>query len=270
VSAAARPQSATSGWHLVEWSAEFAGTALLLFFGLSAVVLDFAADSPVARVIPSQSVRLLLTGALFACTGSLVAISPLGRRSGGHINPCVTLAFWCMRKVHPHDLIAYVVAQVLGALAGAALVKLAWGMQAVSVDLGVTLPHSGMSPVDAFIVEAGMTALLVLTIYVFVSSMRTARWTPLAVFVLVTVLVWQVAPYTGTSLNPARSLAPALVAPDLRQLWVYIVGPIAGALIAAAGWLLVARRDVVTAKLFHDPAYPSVLGCTLPAKPTSA
>jgi len=94
------------GLHLVEWSCELLGTALLLLGGLSAVCLDFGPRSPLRGL--GSSVRLLLTGLLFAGTGSLLAISPLGRRSGAHLNPVVTLAFWTQRKVHPHDLAGYV------------------------------------------------------------------------------------------------------------------------------------------------------------------
>ena len=73
-------------YHLSEWGAELAGTAILMLGGLTAVALDFGRGSPVAAAIPSVSARLLLTGALFAATGSLVAISPLGRLSGAHVH----------------------------------------------------------------------------------------------------------------------------------------------------------------------------------------
>jgi aquaporin Z len=225
--------------------------------GLSAVTLDFGAHSPVASLIPSHSLRLLLTGALFAGTGALIAISPLGRISGAHLNPAVSLAFWLSRKMHDHDVAAYVIAQCLGGVLGAGVVRFAWSDSA-SVGFGVTRPGPGIVPVAAAAIEAGMTAVLVLTILLFVSRMRTARWTPLAVWVVVAVLVWQGAPLTGTSLNPARSLGPAIVAMNLQNLWVYLVGPPVGAL--AAALLVMSRTQLrpVTAKLFHDPAYRSI------------
>jgi len=77
---------------------------LLLLGGLSAVCWTMGAGSAVRRVVPDQSTRLLLTGLLFAGTGSLMAISPWGRRSGAHLNPVVTLAFWIQGKVHVHDV----------------------------------------------------------------------------------------------------------------------------------------------------------------------
>ena len=111
------------------WGCELLGTALLLAGGLSAVFLDFGPGSPVARAVPSISLRFLLTGTVFAGTGSLVALSPVGRLSGAHLNPAVTIAFYLQRKVHVHDLLGYVAAQLLGALVAAAGLRLAWGVR---------------------------------------------------------------------------------------------------------------------------------------------
>lgn len=264
---AAAPQPKSSGWHLAEWACELIGTATLVFVGLSAVVYDFSAGSPVARLIPSASGRLLLTGSVFAGAGSLFAITPLGRRSGAHINPAVTLAFWCTGHVHRGDLGGYVVGQLLGGLVGAGALRLAWGARGAQVGYGVTQPGPHTTQVAAVGLEALMTAALVLTIFAFVASPRTARWTPLAVWVVVALLVWRGAPHTGTSLNPARSLGPAVVSSKYHALWVYAAGPLTGALAAFAIWSALPRWQVLTAKLFHDPRYPSVVRTDLPAMP---
>jgi aquaporin Z len=257
------------GWHWAEWTCEFVGTALLLLGGLSAVCLDFAPGSPVAPTIPDHSARLLITGLLFAGTGSLVAVSRLGRRSGAHLNPSVTLAFWVRGHMHVHDLAGYTLAQIAGAFAGTALVRWWWGTKARAVDLGVTRPGHGVGA-GAVSIEAFMTFLLVAGILVMVSFPRTARWTPLLVWILVAVLVWQGAPWTGTSLNPARSLAPALLAPHTAYLWVYLAGPLAGSLVAVAVFDAVPGLETRTAKLFHDPRYPSTMATTLPVAPRRA
>ena len=247
------------GLHWLEWGAELAGTALLLAVGLSAVCLDFGPGSPVRQFIPSASMRLLVTGLVFAGTGSLFALSPLGRRSGAHLNPAVTFAFWLRGKVHHHDLGGYVVAQVVGAGLGAALVALLWGPTARAVDYGSTVPGSGISPLVAALIEAAMAALLVGVIMTMLSSMRTARWTPLVVWLLVATLVWQGARFTGTGLNPARSLWPNLLGGNLGVYWVYLVGPLAGAAVAiGVSKLVPGHQGPLTAKMFHDPSYPSV------------
>jgi aquaporin Z len=245
------------GWHLTEWACELAGTALLLLGGLSAICLDFGSGSPVAGVVPDHSARLLLTGLLFSGTGALVTISPIGRRSGAHLNPAVTVGFWCRGRVRHRDALGYVAAQCAGAFVGVAVVRAAWGTTARSVTLGVTEPGHGIGGLGAAGLEAVMTAILVGTILVMVSSKRTMHWTPLVVWILVAVLVWQGAPWTGTSLNPARSLAPAVLAPHLADLAAYLVGPVLGALTAAAVVRAVPGVEPLTAKLFHDARYAS-------------
>ena len=255
---------AEGGWHWAAWLCEFAGTAVLLAGGLSAVFLNFGPSSPVTPHLPSASARLLLTGLLFAGTGSLVAVSPIGRLSGAHLNPAITLAFWTQRKVHPHDVAGYVIAQLLGAFTATACLRLVWGRSAEVLHLGATQPGRGLDDVAAAALEAVMTASLVLMILFMTSSARTARWTPVGNWLLVATLVWLGAPYTGASLNPVRSLAPALLAPELAHLWVYLVGPLAGAFLAAAVFAAFRDTHTLTAKLFHDPRYASTLGSDLP------
>ncbi len=96
--------------HWREYASEFAGTAILMLVGLSAILLGFGAVAPVARVVPDEALRLLLTAAMFAGVGSLVAISPLGQCSGAHINPSISLTFWLMGRMRARDMAAYVVA----------------------------------------------------------------------------------------------------------------------------------------------------------------
>jgi aquaporin Z len=256
------------GVHLVEWGCEAAGTMLLLVGGLSAVCLDFGRGSWVAAQVPSSSLRLLITGALFAATGSLIAVSPLGRRSGAHLNPAVTLAFRITGHVHPHDLAGYWVAQFAGALAGAWLVSVLWGGTAASIHFGVTHPGGGLSGAGALGVELLMTAILLVVILAFVSSRRLMRWTPLATWVVVTVLVWQGATHTGTSLNPARSAGPAIIAVDFSDLWVYFAGPLLAAAIVAGLVRLVPRWTPLTARMFNDVRYPTTMGTAVGADVT--
>ncbi|GAC1333473.1 MAG: aquaporin [Candidatus Dormibacteria bacterium] len=232
--------------------------------------VSFAPGSPLKPLIPSASLRLLLTGLCFAGSGSLVAISPLGRLSGAHLNPCVTFAFWLRGMVHPHDLAGYVVSQVVGAGAGTALAVVAWGPALRAVDFGATVPQDGVSTIAAAGIEAAMTGVLVAIILVMVSHARTMRLTPLLVWLVVATLVWQGARFTGTGLNPARSLWPGLLARRLDVYWAYVVGPLVGAAAAAllTGW--VTGRGPHTAKLFHDPDYPSVFRTTGTAMASSA
>jgi aquaporin Z len=257
-------QPVHSGWHWRIWAAEGTGTGLMMLGGLSAVCVVIGDESFLA--LPSDSVRRLFVGGLFAACVSLVAVSPLGRLSGAHLNPAVTLSFWSLGRVSGRDVGGYLTAQIAGALVGTALVWLLWGETADSVDGGATMV--GTSIGLAVSLEIAMTAVLIGVILLFVSDTRLVAWTPLAIWPVITALVWIGSPYTGTSLNPARSVAPALVFAQVADLWVYLLAPTVGGIAVALLWR---RRDRVaqpkTAKLFHDPSYPSCFGTDLPAVP---
>ncbi len=246
--------------HWPEYSAELLGTALLVFIGLSAVVFDFSPALPINHLLPDPSARRLLTGLIFAGTGSLVAISPLGKLSGAHINPAVSLAFWVHGKLHTLDLIGYIFSQFLGAIIGEYLLVITWGTFAQSVRNGMTLPGIGYPLWLVFVAELSLTFLLVLLIFTCVSSSRLMRWTPLMTWIVVATMVWLEAPISGTSLNPARSFGPALFSWFWQAQWLYFLAPPLGALCAVGVFRLLAtgERDVLTGKLFHTPHYRSL------------
>jgi aquaporin Z len=182
----------------------------------------------------------------------------LGRLSGAHINPAVTLGFFIVRMVPSRDLFGYIGAQLTGAVVGAYLFRWSWGHVALSVAGGVT--HPSVSVPAALALEAGMTALLMAMILLSLSRARLTRWTPLMLVPLLALLVWRGSSYTGTSLNPARSEGPAIAFGDLADLWLYFVGPVLGAAGVATTWrCLTPAWHPLTAKLFHDPRYPCAL-----------
>jgi aquaporin Z len=260
------PQPAHAGFHWRIWGAEAAGTALMVLAIMSAATLSLADGSPLAEALPGPGARFLALGALVAPCIALIAVSPLGRLSGAHINPAVTLGFWALGRVSRHDLVGYVAAQLAGGLAGALAARLVLPESAIdSIGGAVTHPAAISRPV-ALALEAAMTALLLGVVLAFVSSERLARWTPLALVPLIAAIIWLGSPWTGASLNPARSAGPAVAFGDLADLWVYFVAPAVGALAVAALW----RRRPMTAKLFHDPRYPCSLRSELPAMPCNA
>jgi len=251
---------AAKWWQQLNWAeygAELLGTAFNIFVGLSAVVFDFGKGLPMESWIPDKSPRLLITGLIFAGSGSLVAISPLGKLSGAHINPSVTLAFWTQGKMHRQDAVAYVIAQFIGGILGIALLVGVWGRYATSVNNGMTLPGDNYSLGVVFLAEVGITFLLVLLIFIFVSSRRLMRWTPLMTWLLIATMVWLEAPISGTSLNPARSFAPALFTWLWKDQWLYFIAPPLGSLLAVGTFRLLATgsREILTGKLFHVHNY---------------
>ena len=110
--------------HLPEYFAEFLGTAIMMIVGIGAVTVMWSDGSVMRELIPNEPLRRLCTGLLFAGGGTAVVLSPLGQRSGGHLNPAVTLAFWVKGQVTGADAIAYCVAQMLGAVMGVVIVAL--------------------------------------------------------------------------------------------------------------------------------------------------
>jgi len=265
---ASRPQPKVGGWHPAEWACEFVGTALQLLLGFSVVAVLEAPGAPGRELIGSDALRLVLIGVAFGVLAAIVALSPIGRRSGAHLNPAVTLGFFARGHTHAHDLIGYVVAQVAGALVAAAGFAALWGHWAAELDDARTAPAGTVDPWVAAGIEAALTLGLLVVIFAMVSSHRLARWTPAVVTGALSGLIWAGAPYTGASMNPARTLGPDIVSGGFPALWVYFLGPPAGALLAAGLFTLVAReRPTLTAKLFHDSEYPSTQRTELPAKP---
>lgn len=209
---------------------ELIGTAFLVLVGLSFVIFDFAKGSPVTALLPSDAARRALTGGLFGATGMTIALSRVGRTSGAHINPVVSLAFWAERALPGRTLVGFVFSQCVGAILGA-VPLLAWGRLGSSVSYGATAPGpSGSGP--AFAGEVVTTFVMVFTVLAMVGHPRVRSYTPFVFPPLYCVMVWLEAPLSGTSTNPARSLGPDVVALAAHDYWLYVVSPAAGALLA--------------------------------------
>ncbi len=237
------------------WShivAEFFGTAILLSVGLSFVILDFGTGSPVVELIPDAGMRRLITGFLFGSTGALIALSPVGKISGAHINPVVTFAFLIEGKIRARHAAGYIAAQLAGAVAGCVPLLL-WGTMGKSVFFGATSPSSSDPAWVPLAGEAATTFTLVILLLAFLGHKKIRNYTPLMLPFLYAAMVFLEAPLSGTSTNPARSLGPAVVAKEWHLWWVYWVGPTAGAVLAVAvhlgTWLRTLEIDV--AKLYH-------------------
>lgn len=250
-------------WRNFNWSeygAEFLGTAFNILVGFSIIIFNFGKGLPMEHLIPWESPRLLINGIIFAGSGALFTISPLGKLSGAHLNPCVSLAFWIQGKMHGLDLIGYIISQLLGAIISTFLVTMLWGKYATSVNNCITLPSKFYPLWYVFLAEVFMTSLLVLSIFIFLSHAKLLRWTPLMVWLLVATMVWLGAPISGTSLNTARSMGPALISWFWQDQWLYCIAPPLGALVGVGAFRLIAmgEREVLTGKLFHVPHYPCI------------
>jgi aquaporin Z len=236
----------------VPWAhfgSELVGTAVLVLVGLSLVIVMFGEGSPVARLVPSEALRRLLTGFLFGTTGASIALSPLGRISGAHINPVVTLGFRLMGKLDLETTAGYVVAQLTGAVVGS-LPLLLWGEMGRSVAFGATVPGAGFTLPAVFLGEVATTFAMVSLLAVFLGFRRIRPFTPALFPPLYALMVWAEAPVSGTSTNPARSLGPAVVSGQWTGWWLYWIGPLVGMVLAVLCCSFLARR-IEVAKLYH-------------------
>ncbi len=240
-----------------EYGAELLGTAFNLLVGFSIITFDFGKGLPMERLIPAESPRLLINGLIFAGSGALFAISPLGKLSGAHLNPSLSMAFWLQGKMHKVDLFGYIIGQFIGAIIGTFLAFFLWGNYFASTNYCITSPGIGYPLWYVFFTEVFMTFLLVLSIFIFLSHQRLLRWTPMMVWLLVATMVWLGVPISGTSLNTARSVGPALLAWSWQDQWLYFIAPPLGALVAVGVFRLIAmgELEVLTGKLFHVPNY---------------
>jgi aquaporin Z len=231
------------------FAAELVGTALLVLVGLSLVILMFGAGSPVAAALPSEGGRRLVTGFLFGSTGALIALSPVGERSGAHINPAVTLAFRLFGKIDLPTTVGYIVAQLGGAILGA-LPLLAWGAMGRSVAFGATLPGAGYPTGTVLLAEVLTTFTMVTLLIVFLGFRQIRPYTPALFPPLYAVMVYLESPISGTSTNPARSLGPAVVSGQWDGWWIYWAGPAIGSIVACLACSMLAKR-ITVAKLYH-------------------
>jgi aquaporin Z len=157
----------------------------------------------------------------------MVVYSPVGRISGAHLNPAVSFAFLLERKLGVIEFVMFSSMQILGSIFAAYLALLVWSKNALKVNIGMTLPGEGYSIVSVFLVEVFITFLLVGLIFYFLHSRSLTRFAGIAVGLLIAILVFLTAPVTGTSLNPARSIGPALASFNFSYIWLYIIAFIA-------------------------------------------
>lgn len=237
----------TIPWRL--YVSELLGTALLLTGGLSVVIFMFGAGSPMERILPSVVVRQAITGFLFGCTGASIALSSIGKESGAHINPAVTLGFWLFRKLDARTAMGYVCAQLVGAVLGS-LPLLAWGSMGRSVGFGATVPGAGYTTRAVLLGEAVTTFALIAGLCVFIGFRHLRRFTPAMMPFLYGLMVPLESSVSGTSTNPARTFGPALLSGRWEGWWIYWLGPLIGTLLAVVVCSSLARR-IEVAKLYH-------------------
>jgi aquaporin Z len=237
------------------------GLGTLLFVtGLQAAALELASQRLQSAFPISWEMRAI---SAVIIGGTIVALvySQWGGRSGAHFNPALTIAFGFLRKIRFWDAFFYILAQFGGAAIGLALaVEIARDPLMRAHDV-VTEPGT-RGPFVAFVAEFIMSFSIMLTVLLMSNSSRpVARYTGVTVALLVACFIVIAAPLSGTSLNPARSVASALHANDWKSIWIYLSAPPLGMLLAALTYARARGRNaVICAKLHHVPG-PCLFHC---------
>lgn len=211
--------------------AEIIGTFALVFCGTGAIVINDISGGAITHAGIALTFGLIVLAMIYA----------LGDISGAHLNPAVTLAFLSSGRMPPKEVLPYIVAQCGGAFAASMALHLLFPTHAT---LGATLP--GGSDIQSFVLELILTFLLMFVIFnVATGSKEKGAMAGIAIGSVVALEAMFAGPICGASMNPVRSLAPAVVSGTWGSLWIYVVAPILGAQIAWGVFLLVSpsRND---------------------------
>jgi aquaporin NIP len=228
-------------------AAEGLAAFALVFAGCGAVVANVQYDGALGAVGISLAFGLII----------MVMVYATGHLSGAHINPAVTVAFTLTRHFAPRDAVAYIAAQLAGATTGALLLLGVWTDK--PADLGATIATVGAG--SAFIYELVLTAVLMFVIIAVATDTRAVgAAAAIAIGGTVGLDALFGGPVTGASMNPARSLGPALASGTWTDFWVYIAGPIVGAALGALAYQLIRGEQAIptgrAADLGSEPAAP--------------
>ena len=198
--------------------AEFLGTFGLVFAGTGAIVINGASHGAISHVGISITFGLVV----------LAMIYTFGDISGAHLNPAVTTAFATARRFSWREVPGYIGAQATGAFAASGLLRFLFPLDD---KLGATLPAGAAG--QSFILEAVLTFLLMLVVLsVSTGSKEKGITAGIAIGAVIGLEAMFAGPICGASMNPARSLAPAIVSGHFQFLWIYILAPITGAMLA--------------------------------------
>ena len=202
-------------------AAEFIGTFSLVFAGTGAIVVNETSNGAVTHVGVALTFGLVV----------LAMIYTVGDISGAHLNPAVSLGFFAARRFQLREVIPYIVSQCAGAFAASGILRFLFPRDAT---LGATLPAG--SATQSFVLELILTAILMFVILsVSTGAAEKGITAGIAVGSVIGLEAMFAGPICGASMNPARSLAPAVVSQHLSSLWIYLVAPTTGALLAVLG-----------------------------------
>ena len=207
------------------YTSEFLGTFFLVFAATGVVIVNELSGGAITHTGIAITTGLVVMAIIYS----------VGDVSGSHINPAVTVGFWLAGRFPGYRVIQYIVSQCLGAIAASLLLLYLFPDM---ISLTVTMPSGAI--MQSVVLEIALTFFLMFVILsVSTGSMEKGIMAGSAIGAVVGLSVLWAGPITGASMNPARSIAPALVTLDFANLWIYIVGPVVGAALSVVAFRLV-------------------------------
>jgi aquaporin NIP len=208
-----------------KYLAEFIGTFAIVFCGTGAIVINQESNGAISHMGIAITFGLIV----------MCMIYTFGEISGAQFNPAVTIAFTFAGKHDKKEVLPYIGSQIAGAFLGSFILKLLFPL---NQNLGATLPAGSQG--QSFVLEIILTFLLMLVIlHVSQGSKETGLFAGIVIGSTVLLEAMFAGPICGASMNPARSLSPAMVSGNIYDLWIYMLAPVLGAILAAFTWKMV-------------------------------
>jgi aquaporin Z len=212
-----------------KYLAEAIGTFALVFCGTGAIIINQESGGAVTHAGIAVTFGLIVSAMIYA----------LGDISGAHLNPAVTLAFWVAKKFPVKEVLPYVTSQAVGAFMASGVLRFLFPTNQM---LGATMP-AGVE-MQSFVLELILTFILMFVIiHVATGSKEQGMFAGIAIGSVVLLEAMFAGPICGASMNPIRSLAPAIVSGHLEHLWLYLIAPVVGASLAIFAWMGLRQKE---------------------------
>jgi aquaporin Z len=211
-----------------KYLAESIGTFALVFCGTGSMIVNDLTQGSVTHVGIAITFGAIVMAMIYA----------FGNISQAHINPAVSIAFSITDRFDRKDLLGYITFQLLGALLASGLLKILFTDHPT---LGATIPIGSWQ--QSFLLEIILTYLLMIVILFVSQTESMEQFTGIAVGATVMLESMFAGPICGASMNPARSIAPAIISGNLSHLWIYISAPIIGGILASISWRFIVRKS---------------------------
>lgn len=252
---AVAPKPEPAHLHWAESGMEAALLGLFMVSACSFTVLFELPSSPFHQAIPDAMVRRAVIGVAMGLTAIALIYSPWGQRSGANMNPAVTLTFYRLGKIRRPDAALYILGQFLGGVGGVMVAGLVLRNSLSRPEVLFAATHPGSAGPWVALAAEFLISFVMMSMVLRVSNRPALmRYTGLFAGLLVAIYITFEAPYSGMSMNPARSFASALPASVWTDFWIYLIAPPLGMLAAAEVYLLAGTSaEVKCCKLYHNP-----------------